>query len=246
MPRPSQNIDQTLLQSGRILFPQCGCCDLSLRALTEHAQVNMGMFHYHFRSKDNFLSILLQSMYDELFAQLQAQTLHPGTALQRLRQTLMLLAKLLREHGPWLSRVWTDASRGDTVAQQFLQKNGARHIQLILSLILQAIEDKEIEPIAPMQAMSFLMGSIAAPMLIAPRVIQLGFAPAFFQEQVEQAVLSDTGIAQRVDRALFALRISTELIATHSESAGGTIRLDETNLHTNSHTTPHVSTNEEN
>lgn len=216
MARPSQNIDQTLLQSGRALFPHCGCCDLSLRALTEHAQVNMGMFHYHFRSKDNFLSILLQSMYEELFEQLQAQTLHPGTALQRLRQTMLLLASLLREHGHWLSRVWTDASRGDAVAQQFLKKNGARHIQLILSLILQAIDDKEIEQIAPMQALTFLMGAIAAPMLIAPRVIQLGFAPTFFQEQVEQTVLSDAGIAERVDRALCALQLSAEVIATHS------------------------------
>lgn len=213
MARPSKKIDQTLLQSGRVLFPHCGCCDLSLRALTEHAQVNMGMFHYHFRSKDNFLSILLQSMYEELFVQLQAETLHPGTALQRLRQSMLLLARLLREHGAWLSRVWADAGRGDVVANQFLQKNGARHLQLILSLILQAMEDKDIEQIAPMQAMTFLMGSIAAPMLIAPRVIQLGFAPAFFQEQMQEAVLSDAGIAERVDRALFALRQSSSTIA---------------------------------
>jgi AcrR family transcriptional regulator len=205
MARPSQNIDQTLLQSGRELFPHCGCCDLSLRALTEHAQVNMGMFHYHFRSKDNFLSILLQSMYEDLFQQLQAETQHPGSAIQRLRQTLLLLARLLREHGGWLGRVCSDANRGDAVANQFLQKNGTRHLQLILSLIQQAIQDKSLEPLAPMQAFTFLMGSIAAPMLIAPRVMQLGFMPDMYQAQMHDTVLSDSGIAERVDRALFAL-----------------------------------------
>lgn len=208
MARPSRNIDQTLLQSGRALFPECGCCDMSLRQLTEHAQVNMGMFHYHFRSKDNFLAILLQSMYEELFVQLQAETLHPGTTLQRLRQTLILLARLLREHGAWLSRVWLDASRGDAVAQHFLQKNAPRHMQLILALVLQAMQDKEIAEIAPMQAFTFLMGSIAAPMLIAPRVIQLEFVPIGLQTQMQEAVLSDTGIVERVDRALFALKHS--------------------------------------
>lgn len=177
----------------------------------------MGMFHYHFRSKDNFLAILLQSMYEDLFQQLQAETLHPGTALQRLRQTMLLLARLLREHGGWLSRVWTDASRGDAAANQFLQKNGARHMQLILSLILQAIQDKELEDIAPMQAFTFLMGSIAAPMLIAPRVMQLGFAPDFFQEQMKETVLSDIGIAERVDRALFALKQRADSIALPPE-----------------------------
>lgn len=222
MARPSKNIDQTLLQSGRALFPHCGCCDMSLRNLTEHAQVNMGMFHYHFRSKDNFLSILLQSMYEELFVQLQAETLHPGSAIQRLRQTLNLLARLLREHGAWLSRVWLDASRGDIVAQQFLQKNAPRHMQLILALIQQAMAEKELAQVAPMQAFTFLMGSIAAPMLIAPRVMQLGFAPAFLQEQMQETVLSDTGIAERVDRALFALKHSHQSIAQSADAMQST------------------------
>lgn len=207
MARPSQHIDQTLLQSGRELFPLCGCCDLSLRALTEHAKVNMGMFHYHFRTKDNFLSILLQTMYEELFAQLQAETEQPGTALQKLKHTMLRLARLLREHGGWLGRVWADAARGDQVAQDFLKKNGSRHMQLIILLILQAKQEKELGDIAPMQAFTFLMGSIAAPMVIAPRVMQLGFAPQFFHEQMQESVLSDDAIIERVERALFALTI---------------------------------------
>lgn len=208
MARPSKHIDQTLLQSGRVLFPQCGCKDMSLRALTEHAQVNMGMFHYHFRSKDNFLAVLLQSMYEDVFAQLQAETLHPGTALQRLRQTMLLLARLLHEHGAWLSRVWVDASQGNAVASQFLVNNGARHMQLIMRLILQAIDENDLQNIAPAQAFVFLMGAIAAPMLIAPRVLALGFAPDFFQAQMKNEVLSDKGIAERVDRAIFSLQHS--------------------------------------
>ena len=71
MPRPSQNIDQALLASGRALYPLHGCTGLSVRQICEHAGANLGMFHYHFRSKDNFLSTLLQTLYDEVFEQLQ-------------------------------------------------------------------------------------------------------------------------------------------------------------------------------
>ena len=39
MPRPSQQIDQALLASGRTLLPQTGCAGLSVRALAEHAAV---------------------------------------------------------------------------------------------------------------------------------------------------------------------------------------------------------------
>jgi AcrR family transcriptional regulator len=210
MARPSQNIDQILLQSGRELLPHCGCCDLSVRALAEHAKVNVGMFHYHFRSKDNFLTILLQSMYEELFVQLQAEAELTGSALQRLRQTMNLLARLLREHGTWIGRVWSDGARGDTVAQAFLQKNGTRHMQLIAGLIIEAKMNNEIADVVPMQAFTFLMGSIAAPMIFAPRVMAMCGMPNMFHEQMHAEVLSDKGIAARVDRALYALSIPSK------------------------------------
>ena len=210
MARPSQNIDQTLLLSGRALLPECGCIDMSLRTLTEHAKVNMGMFHYHFKTKNNFLTILLQGMYEELFEQLQTQAHQEGSALTRLKNTVYLLANLLREHGAWLSRVFADAGRGDIVAQDFLRKNGTRHIQLIVSLIMEAKVQKEIADIAPMQAATFLMGSVIAPMLMAPRMMQYGFLPPPLEEQIQQNVLSEAGISERLERALYALTVSTE------------------------------------
>jgi AcrR family transcriptional regulator len=62
MARLSRNIDQALLRAGRELFPRVGCGGLSVRALAEHADVNVGMFHYHFKTKDKFLDALLQGM----------------------------------------------------------------------------------------------------------------------------------------------------------------------------------------
>jgi hypothetical protein len=53
------------------------CPERTLRALSaarlwwairapawEHAGVNAGMFHYHFKSKDNYLATLLQGLYE--------------------------------------------------------------------------------------------------------------------------------------------------------------------------------------
>ena len=64
MPRPSQNVDQLLIDAGLELLPETGCAGLSVRKLTEHAGVNLGMFHYHFRNKDNFVRTLLQRTYE--------------------------------------------------------------------------------------------------------------------------------------------------------------------------------------
>lgn len=206
MPRPSRNIDQVLLQSGRALYPQLGCAGLSLRLLAEHAQVNVGMFHYHFQSKDNFLRELLAQMYEELFQQLQQEASIAGTPMQRLRLALCRLGRLMREQGDWLGRVLADASHGEPVAMAFLHANGTRHVALLMGLLEQAAQEGSlVAPMPPMQRVTFLMGAVVAPMLIAPRAMQLGIVPSFLAAGIQNDVLSDAGIAQRVDHALWAL-----------------------------------------
>lgn len=216
MSRPSRNIDQILLQSGRALYPEHGCAGLSLRMLAEHAQVNVGMFHYHFQSKDNFLRELLTQMYEDLFQQLQQEASVDGPTLQRLRQALCRLGRLMREHGHWLGRVLSDASHGEPVATAFLQANGARHIQLLLALLEQAAQEGSLVPMPAMQRVTFLMGAVVAPMVIAPRAMHLGVLPPPLITSIRNDVLSDTGIAQRVDHALWAL---THMPATTESSA---------------------------
>lgn len=163
------------------------------------------MFHYHFQSKDNFLRELLAQMYEELFQQLQQEANVEGTTLQRLRHALLRLGRLMREHGAWLGRVLADASDGEAVATAFLHTNGTRHVALLLGLLDQAAEEGSLAPLPAMQRVAFLMGAIAAPMAIAPRALNLGVVPPPLAALIQAEVLSDAGIAQRVDLALWAL-----------------------------------------
>ena len=85
MPRPSQNVDQRLLDAGLELLPLTGCAGLSVRRLTEHAGVNLGMFHYHFKSKDNFIRAVLQRTYEAMFSALTLEVDATATPLHNLR-----------------------------------------------------------------------------------------------------------------------------------------------------------------
>lgn len=212
MPRPSQNIDQALLASGRALYPLYGCAGLSVRQICEHAGANLGMFHYHFRSKDNFLSSLLQALYDEVFDQLQVEASQTGTAKQRLRAALSLLARLMRDHGAWIGRVWVDSGLGEEVPRLFLQRNAPRHIGLLMALVQEAALEGDMAALPSMQRFSFLMGSVLAPMALLPAAIDANFLPATMTSKVEHDVFSDAAIAERVDLALAALAP----FATHS------------------------------
>jgi AcrR family transcriptional regulator len=206
MPRPSRQLDQALLASGRALYPQLGAAGLSVRALAEHAGVNAGMFHYHFESKDAFLRTLLQQLYEEMFTQLSQETKLPGAPLQRLRQALVVLGRFLRMHGAVIGRIWADAGQGESVAREFMQANAPRHVGLLLALFDEAERAGDIAPMPPMQRFTFVMGAVAAPVLVAPRVIELGVAPKALRPMLEPQVLSDAAILARADLALAALR----------------------------------------
>lgn len=206
MARPSQGTDLALLRSGRALFAASGCDGLSLRALAEHAGVNLGMFHYHFKSKDKFLRLLLQQMYEEVFAMLSVEAAHEGPALERLRQALRALARFLREHRPFIARVWSDAAQGQPVAREFVRANAPRHLRLLLGLMAQAEKEGALRAMPPLQRFIFVMGAVAAPMFIAPVMADIGVGAALSPRTIGTQVLCDAAIAARVDLALEALR----------------------------------------
>lgn len=205
MARPSQNQDLALLEAGRTLYPLHGCAGLSVRMLAQQAGVNIGMFHYHFKNKDAFIQRLLQDWYENLFSQLELEVNQDLEVVQKLRHALLLIARLMRQHGAWFGRVWQDAGLGHQVALAFLQRNGSRHVQVLLGLLQQAMAEQKIPAMPPVQAMTFLMGAVVAPMFMAPRVSQLGIAPAELQQILSASVVSDQGIQQRLDLALQGL-----------------------------------------
>lgn len=206
MPRPGRNIEQALLRSGRLLYPQRGSAGLSVRAVTEHAGVNLGMFHYHFRTKENFLRALLEHFYDEMFEPLREAVLHEGPPLQRLRAALLFLAGFVRDHEAVLGRVFADANSGDEVAAAFLRANAPRHLRLLLQLMKEAEAAGQLAPLPAVQRFVFTMGAVALPLVVVPRIARLKVAPGVVGRELKRQVTSDAAIAQRVDLALAALQ----------------------------------------
>ena len=205
MARPGKNIEQALLQSGRALYAERGGERLSLRALTEHAGVNLGMFHYHFKTKDAFLRRLLDAMYEEMFAQLSDHVQQGGAPLRRLRGALFYLACFVRDHRQLLVRVIADAAAGQSVAAEFLRANAPRHLKLLMELMKEAERAGVLAPTPPLQRFIFVMGSVAMPVLVAPGIQALGVAPAMLGPALQSQIMSDEAIAERIDLALKAL-----------------------------------------
>ncbi len=204
MSRPSRNIDQLLIETGRELLPETGCRDFSIRQLTERAGVNLGMFHYHFKTRENFLSIVLQGLYEEMFSQLTFQAQAERAPLENLRAAVNVLGRFMRDNRLLFRRLMPDALAGEPTAQSFLRRNIPRHLGVIAGLVGETQRAGTLRALAPLQAITFIAGAVAMPIMMATAMQEQPVPPPMMGD-VDADVLSDAAIAQRVDMALIGL-----------------------------------------
>ncbi len=212
MVRPSRNIDQLLLQAGHELLPETGVRGLSIRQVAEHAGVNPGMFHYHFKTKDVFVRALLEDRYNAMFSNLELAAHRFPSALENLRAATNILGRFARDNRVLLVRLLNDAFAGERVVMEFLRANLPRHLGVLTSLIAQAQKEGVLKPVAPPQALTFLMGGVGAAILLGTAVLNSGMAPPLLAPLMEQLIFSDAAIAERVDMALVGLAVSTSAV----------------------------------
>ena len=208
MPRPSRNVDTLLLKAGRELYPETGAAGLSVRKVVDRAGVNLGMFHYHFRTKEQFTRQLLQQLYDEMFANLELAA-SAGPPREALRAALNVLGRFARDNGRLLRRLLADALASERFAVEFLRTNMPRHIGVILNLVVTCQKAGKLKPMAPPQALAFLAGSVAAPVLIGGAIAERELVPGV-TAGLAALLASDAAIAERVDCALIGLGASPQ------------------------------------
>src|SRR4051812_21696700 len=177
-PRPSRNLDQALLAAGRDLFPDRGCSGLSVREVAEAAGVNLGMFHYHFKSRDAFLRGVMQTTYEEMFARLTLESSRDGPPAQRLGDAMRAIARFVRDNRRFMARLLADALSGEPCARDFLRDNAPRHLAVLRQLIAEGQRDGIFLEMPLPQAMGFCAGSLAMPILAGGAMVDSGFLEA--------------------------------------------------------------------
>ena len=202
MPRPSRNVDQLLLDAGRELLPQTGVRGLSIRQVTEHAGVNLGMFHYHFKTKDAFVRAILDQKYNDMFATLAPVPDREGSSLELLRAAINVLGQWARDNRVLFVRLLGDAFGGEEVAREFLRANMPRHIDIIVSLLKRAQKDGHLKKMPVPHAIAFVIGAVSAPIMLGTAAINGGFAPPEVGAMLEEVVFTNKAISERVDMAL--------------------------------------------
>lgn len=208
MNRPSKQVDAQLIAAGLALLPQTGCAGLSVRKLVEHAGVNLGMFHYHFKNKDNFVSILLDEIYEGMFKELQLQTESQGEALTGLRAAVGVLGSFALKNRAMLVMLVSEAARGEQVPLLFLRKNLPRHVAVLAALVQKGQADGTIIDMPVQQLLPFMAAGIMGPVLAGGAIERNGALAPGMAALVDSALLSEQALAGRIDLALRAISLA--------------------------------------
>jgi AcrR family transcriptional regulator len=205
MARPSRNLDRALLAAGSELFPVHGCAGLTIRQVADAAGVNIGMFHYHFGTREAFLRTLLQRTYEGMFTHLTLETGRQLEPVAALRSAFRVIGKFARENRRFIVRVMADALSGEVVARDFMRENLPRHLGLIQALLAEGQRRGVIRAMAPRQALAFCVGAIGSPILLGGAIADSGTLPRAASRALADTLLSEKAIDERIELALSAL-----------------------------------------
>ncbi len=210
MARSPGNADRLMLATAKKLVCKSGCTGLRIRDVVNQAGVNLGMFHYHFKSKENFTRQILQEFYEEFFVRLISASRDGHDTITQLRNTLLAAARFVKEHHAFYLGLIKDVLNDDAQVVKFIGRNFPRHAAVFRDLVQRCQKEKSIAPIPFPVVASFLMTALNFPTLIG--FVMLKERRRFNQTnrgailKAAESVLSEDAITQRLDIALKGLR----------------------------------------
>jgi AcrR family transcriptional regulator len=191
-----------LLDTGMQIARETGLRKLTVRGLATRAGVNPGGFVYHFGNRETFVSALIETWYQPLFARLQLHADQSGSPLQRLRTMLLQLFDFALEHRAFVAQLLQDAAAGELAVCQFVRSMNQRHPQLLLSAVRDAQQAGELLPAHPVQILLFIMPPLGGPLLWAEIGSHLTMLPQEWVALCARFAHDRDAIAERLDWAL--------------------------------------------
>ena len=208
MTRPSSASDRKLIDAGKKLALKHGLVGLSVRQTCREAGVNLGMFHYHFKTKKEFEHRILKELYAEFLSTFKLELETTANPRQRLKNAICVIGRFVRDNRRSVAVIIKDVVSGREETLLFLKENFTAHIALLVKTLLECQVKGILRRDVP------VYNAFAA--LILPVVVPCGLVGVLEANEYEHLiplpvrlfkpfVISDKGIEQRAELGLRAL-----------------------------------------
>jgi len=135
MARPSQNIDKKLIEVGKKRLLERGISKLSVRSICIETKINLGMFYYYFKTKENYVKILLQTLSGDLRGYWVKETEWSQNAADKVKKVIFLNAKMVKEKRSIFETIVKDIDFSDTFFINVIKEIRKTWNEFFISLI---------------------------------------------------------------------------------------------------------------
>lgn len=204
MPRPPGNADKLMLAAGKRLVQRSGFANLRVREIVDTAGVNLGMFHYHFKTRDRFNQALFEEIYGELMTELGHLKTESSDPTTQLRSMLLAFGRFLRENHKIVLSLFRDMLVGEPTIFKLARKQIPPHATMIRSLIRKG-QKQGVFFRAPFTHFApLIFGAVAQPLIFyqvaAHKKMKRDFSDL-------QTTMSDEALRWRIDAVLKGVRV---------------------------------------
>lgn len=207
MPRPSQNLDRKLVAAALAMLPETGFSGLTVREISRRARVNVGMFHYHFKSREAFVHRVLWDVYGDFLASFQEAADGEDAPRERLRRVLIAYAQFARRNRVFYALMLRELVSGNKEMLAFAKRNFPRHSEVMMRLMEECRKAGVVRELPPMMSCMFAMSTMGVPNVAATALERNGLKTIGGRptKGVIDGLLSDETIEIRADMVLAAL-----------------------------------------
>ncbi len=194
MPRKSKDLDKKMLKVGIDLMVKKGVSGVSVREIARISGANLGMFAYHFGTKDRFVLTALNQIYDTFIEELSQST----TKANDLERVLFRLAKFSRDNREIITSLVSDVILSEVVVSRFLRKNFSKHFKLLALALNTFLKSRNLRVKDQNHAIRFLIGAVGVPNILL-EVYNRGATKKVLPE-------SDADLYMRTEAAIHGLK----------------------------------------
>lgn len=202
MTRPSANLDKKMLDAGLKIIVKEGSKGLTARNICKKANVNLGMFNYWFKSKENYISILYNNMQAKMESFINIKAVEGENSIERLKYVLLKLTQFSEKHLLITRALLLDGMMDREEFKNYMDKGVIPRNDFLVDLIVEAKKDGYFrEDLAVMEILGIVLFGVTFPSIF---INELNYAAEFHKLPKKETVVPNF-FAQRIEIVLKGL-----------------------------------------
>lgn len=157
MTRPSANLDKKMLEAGIKIIMKEGSAGLTVRKICSLAKVNLGMFNYCFKTKENYINRLYSGMQEETENFINIKSVEGKSGIEKLKYAILKLGERTRLNPKLAAALLLDGIKRQETYQKYLESGTLTQPDFFMYLILEAKEDGSLNTKVPAQEIFTLL-----------------------------------------------------------------------------------------